>query len=123
MRRFSRKSSSLDLPGVGVVGDPAARVAEEFIAKEADAVVIVMRNSGLTEQVADLLEKTGIISRLLWSAESQRQSVSVIVAVTHLDDVAKDTWRRRALEARRMGKPPPIVARSSESWRNRWWPT
>lgn len=102
-----KKIELLDLPGVGVVGDPAARVAEEFIAKEADAVVIVMRNSGLTEQVADLLEKTGIISRLLWSAESQRQSVSVIVAVTHLDDVAKDTWRRRALEARRMGKLPP----------------
>lgn len=97
----------LDLPGVGVVGDPAARIAERFVAEQADAVVVVMRNNGLTEQVAELLEDIGIVSRLLWTAESPHRSVNVIVAVTHLDDVARDTWRQRTLEAREMGEPPP----------------
>lgn len=97
----------VDLPGIGVIGDPAGRIAEEFVAKDADALVIVMRNNGLTEHVAELLERTGVISRLLWNAEAQDPKVHVAVAVTRLDDVAKDTWRQRALEARELGTPLP----------------
>ena len=102
-----RNVELLDLPGVGVVGDPAGRIAERFVANEADAVVVVMRNNGLTEQVADLLESIGVVSRLLWTAESSQRSVNVLVAVTHLDDVARDTLRQRAIEASELGERPP----------------
>ena len=95
----------VDLPGVGVVGDPAGRVAEEFVRKEADALVIVMRNNGVTEQVAGLLERTGVISRLLWSNQSAAPPIHVAIAVTRLDDVAKDEWRQRAVSARENGSP------------------
>lgn len=97
----------VDLPGVGVIGDPAGKVAEEFVRHHADALVIVMRNNGLTEQVADLLERTGVISRLLWSAQDENPAVHVAIAVTRLDDVAKDTCRQRVLEAREQGTPLP----------------
>lgn len=97
----------VDLPGIGVIGDPAGRVAEQFVREEADALVIVMRNNGLTEQVAELLEDTGVITRLLWSAESDDPKVHVAIAVTRLDDVAKDIWRQRVLEAREQGMPLP----------------
>ncbi len=97
----------IDLPGVGVVGDPAGRVAEEFVRKEADALVIVMRNNGVTEQVAGLLERTGVISRLLWSNQSAAPPIHVAIAVTRLDDVAKDEWRKRVVEARENGASTP----------------
>lgn len=97
----------VDLPGVGVVGDPAGRVAERFVREEADALVIVMRNNGLTEQVAELLEETGVISRLLWAAQTDDPKLHVAIAVTRLDDVAKDIYRQRVLDAREQGLPPP----------------
>lgn len=97
----------VDLPGVGVVGDPAGRVAERFVREEADALVIVMRNNGLTEQVAELLEETGVVSRLLWSAQSDDPKVHVAILVTRLDDVAKDIYRQRVIEAREQGLPLP----------------
>lgn len=97
----------VDLPGVGVIGDPAGRLAEEFIRESADALVIVMRNNGLTEAIADLLERTGVISRLLWNAEADEPNLHIAIAVTRLDDVAKDRWRQLAMEAREEGLPLP----------------
>ncbi|MFI5298709.1 MAG: dynamin family protein [Polyangiales bacterium] len=102
-----REAEIVDLPGVGVVADPAGRVAEEFVRKEADALVIVMRNNGLTEQVAGLLERTGVVSRLLWGARDAEASIHVAIVVTRLDDVAKERWRQRVLEARESGESPP----------------
>ena len=102
-----RDAEMVDLPGVGVVADPAGKVAEEFVRKQADALVIVMRNNGLTEQIAGLLERTGVISRLLWSGKNSQAPIHVAVVVTRLDDVAKEQWRQRTLEARESGEALP----------------
>ncbi len=101
-----RSLSLVDLPGIGVRADPGALVAEDFANLGGDALVVVMRNSGLTESVARLLERTGVINRLLMQAEGP-PSFRVLIVVTHLDDVAKDRWREAASAARARGQRPP----------------
>ena len=94
----------VDLPGVGVVGDPAGSVAEEFVRNDAAALVIVARNNGLTDEVVGLLERTGVITRLLFGGDESRVTpIHVIFAITRLDDVAQDHWRRERAEAKLTG--------------------
>ncbi len=101
------KSLSLvDLPGIGVRADPGALVAEDFVRQGGDALVVVMRNSGLTESVARLLETTGVITRLLMEGEGP-PSIRVVVVVTHLDDVARTRWQEAVRDARARGQRPP----------------
>ena len=101
-----RSLSLVDLPGIGVRADPGALVAEDFVRDGGDALVVVMRNSGLTESVARLLERTGVINRLLMEGEGP-PSIRVVVVVTHLDDVAKSRWREAAGTARARGQRLP----------------
>ena len=102
-----RSVELVDLPGVGVLADPAGRRAEEFVRKSADALIIVMRNNGLTSEVAGLLERTGVITRLLWTGAEDPNPMHVVIAVTHLDSVAKERWQQLALEARDRDETPP----------------
>jgi hypothetical protein len=98
----------VDLPGVGVVGDPAGRVAEAFVRDDATALVIVARNNGLTQEVVSLLERTGVITRLLFGGESSRTNpIHIIFAITRLDDVAQDRWKQERAQAKQHGVPPP----------------
>jgi hypothetical protein len=80
----------IDLPGIGIVADPAGRVAEDFIASKGDALVLVVRNSGLPTTMARVLEDKGVITKLLFGGEGDVPPVHVLVAVTHLDDVARE---------------------------------
>jgi hypothetical protein len=98
----------VDLPGVGVVGDPAGKVAEEFVQDDAAALVIVARNNGLTEEVVGLLERTGVITRLLFGGDESRITpIHIIFAITRLDDVAQDHWKRERTIAKNKNEPPP----------------
>jgi hypothetical protein len=101
-----RSLSLVDLPGIGVRADPGAFVAEDFVREGGDALVVVMRNSGLTESIARLLERTGVVTRLLMEGEGP-PSIRVMVVVTHLDDVAKTRWREASTSARARGQRPP----------------
>lgn len=101
-----RSLSLVDLPGIGVRADPGALVAEDFVGKGGDALVVVMQNKGLTDAVARLLEKTGVITRLLMEGEGP-PSIRVLVAVTYLDNVAKERWKEAATIARARGQRPP----------------
>jgi GTP-binding protein EngB required for normal cell division len=96
----------VDLPGVGVLGDPAAKVAEEFVKNEADAIVIVMPNNGLTETVTNVLERTNVITRLLFGAPGGVPPIHVSVVVTQLDKVARTHFEEQQ-EARDEDHPPP----------------
>jgi hypothetical protein len=82
----------IDLPGIGIVADPAGRIAEDFVASKGDALVLVIRNSGLPTTLARVLEDKGVITKLLFGGESEVPAVHVLVAVTHLDDVAKERY-------------------------------
>jgi len=101
-----RSLSLVDLPGIGVRADPGALVAEDFVNGGGDVLVVVMRNSGLTDSVARLLEQTGVINRLLMEGGSPL-SIRVLVVVTHLDDVAKNRWQDQARAARATGQRAP----------------
>jgi len=101
-----RSLSLVDLPGIGVRADPGALVAEDFVREGGDALVVVMRNSGLTDSVARLLERTGVVTRLLMEGEGPL-SIRVMVVVTHLDDVAKTRWKEASGFARARGQRPP----------------
>ncbi|MDF1662767.1 MAG: dynamin family protein, partial [Planctomycetota bacterium] len=68
----------VDLPGIGVVGDPAGKVAEEFVRKGGDLLVVVMRNNGLAESVAGLLERTGVITKLLFAGKKKAASIRIL---------------------------------------------
>lgn len=103
---FARTFTLVDLPGIGVQGDPGALVAEQFVSDGGDALVVVMRNSGLTDSVARLLERTQVITRLLMEGDTPTP-VHVMIAVTHLDDVAKTRYQEAAKAARSSGERPP----------------
>jgi hypothetical protein len=85
-----------DLPGIGVSGDAGANEAQRFVETQGDALVMVLRNSGLTESVASLLEDTGVITKLLFAGRDGSASIQVILVITHLDSVAKTHFGVRA---------------------------
>ncbi|MEO5725458.1 MAG: hypothetical protein ABI134_07970, partial [Byssovorax sp.] len=97
----------VDLPGIGIVGDPAGKVAEEFVLTEADALVVVATNSGLSEAIAQLLEKTNVITKLLFGGKDGLAPIHVIVAITHLDDVAKERYEQALKNDEDGDEPPP----------------
>jgi hypothetical protein len=97
----------VDLPGIGIVGDPAGKVAEEFVLSEADALVVVATNSGLSEAIAQLLEKTNVITKLLFGGKDGVAPIHVIVAITHLDDVAKERYEQALKNAQECEEPLP----------------
>jgi hypothetical protein len=102
-----RGLSLVDLPGIGVLNDPAGKEAESFVRLEGDALVVVFRNSGVTQGIADLLERTGVITKLLFGGSADVAPIQVVLAVTHLDDVARGQYAELAREARDNGDPLP----------------
>lgn len=99
--------SLVDLPGVGVLNDPAGQEAERFVRTEGDALVVVLRPAGITVSIADLLERTSVITKLLFGGSDDVPPIQVVFVVTHLDDTAKDRYSQLAREARDNGDPPP----------------
>ena len=104
---FLMYATLVDLPGIGIVGDPAARVAEEFVRTRGDALIIVTRNSGLSTTISDLLERTGVITKLLFGAGDGEAPIQVAVAVTHVDSVARERYSEGCRLARETGDAPP----------------
>jgi hypothetical protein len=97
----------VDLPGIGTLSDPAAKEAERFVTAEGDALVIVFRNSGVTDTVAELLERTGVITKLLFAGDREVPPIQLVLAVTHLDSVAKERYRAKKQISRNTGEPLP----------------
>lgn len=97
----------VDLPGIGVVGDAAAHEAQKFVESEGNALVVVSRNNGLTESIAGLLERTGVITKLLFGGRDGIAPIQIILVATHLDDVAKTQYSERLRESRNTGAPRP----------------
>jgi hypothetical protein len=102
-----RGLSLVDLPGIGVLNDPAGQEAEHFVRTEGDALVVVFRNNGMTESIAELLERTGVITKLLFGGRDGVPPIHLTIVVTHLDDVARDRYRSALQEARDSGEPAP----------------
>ncbi|BDG02817.1 dynamin family protein [Anaeromyxobacter oryzae] len=102
-----RELDLVDLPGIGVVGDPAALEAQRFVTQDGGSLVLVMRNAGMTEELARLLERTGAIRRYLFGGRDGRAPIYVLIAVTHLDDVAREQYSAAVEEAGDDEPPSP----------------
>lgn len=114
---FLQGITLVDLPGVGVFADPSGRVAEEFI-PDADGLVLVMRHDGLTDSVNSVLERTGVITKRLFHGVSDPSPIHVAIAITCLDNVAREQYMKDREQAEEDDLPPPqpdkIFARLSE---------
>jgi hypothetical protein len=95
-----------DLPGIGVVCDAGMNEAERYIAKDADGVVVVVRNNGATESLLSLFERSGIIERFLWQENSRAKPLQLSLVVTYADVVART---RRAELVQRLGPGHPDI--------------
>jgi hypothetical protein len=102
-----REIDLVDLPGIGVVGDPAALEAQNFVTQEGGSLVLVMRNAGMPEELARLLERTGVIRRYLFGGRDGRAPIHVLIAVTHLDDVVREQYSAAVEDAADDEVPSP----------------
>ena len=115
---FLKDMDLTDLPGVGVVGDPAAETAQQFVSRENATLVLVMRNNGVTAELARLLEKTGVVRRLLFGGRDGRTPIHVIIAITHLDDVVRERVGRLSEQDDEEVDPDQIFRELSADMRN-----
>lgn len=95
----------VDLPGVGVAGDLYKLETQKYIRERARAVLLVVNRAGLTDSVMDLLRSTGYWDRLLVSSdEPDADPCSLLLTVTHVDDIAEEEWRNQEVDAE--DRPP-----------------
>lgn len=84
----------VDLPGVGIAGDPHREVTRKYVREEAQALVLVV-DRGVTDAAADLLRSTEFLNRLLYSvSDPTARTATVLVAVTRIDDLASERYAR-----------------------------
>ncbi len=95
----------VDLPGIGVVGDDAAQVAGDYVRRQADALVIVVRNNGISELLVSALESADVLTRRNFDVDG----LPLVLAVTHLDSVAQSRYDEYAAECEEAGEAPPSL--------------
>jgi GTP-binding protein EngB required for normal cell division/uncharacterized protein (DUF4415 family) len=84
----------VDLPGVGVAGDIHKEVTSRYLRERARSVVLVVDSRGIRDADAQILQESGFLNRLIYSADSPSEDpVSLKVAVVKVDDVASSRWR------------------------------
>jgi GTP-binding protein EngB required for normal cell division len=89
---LSQGVTLIDLPGLGVIGDPRPEVTRTFIREKARAVVLVVDNRGITEPVARLLRDSEFLAKLLHTTDDPAGNPVLVVAVTKVDDVADSEY-------------------------------
>jgi hypothetical protein len=79
----------VDLPGLGVIGDPRPEITRKFIRESARALVLVVDHRGVTEPVARLLRESEFLTRLLHTSDEPEGHPVLLIAVTKVDDIAR----------------------------------
>jgi DNA polymerase IIIc chi subunit len=79
----------VDLPGLGVIGDPRPEITRKFIRESARALVLVVDHRGVTEPVARLLRDSEFLTRLLHTSDEPEGNPVLLIAVTKVDDIAR----------------------------------
>jgi len=79
----------VDLPGLGVIGDPRPEITRKFIRENAKALVLVVDHRGVTEPVAQLLRQSEFLNRLLHTSDEPDGNPILLIAVTKVDDIAR----------------------------------
>jgi Dynamin family len=86
----------IDLPGLGVANDALDRQTRRWL-EVARSVLLVVERSGITEGTADALRP--VLSR--WVEDADADWSRLLVAITHLDQIACDRRAREPTEVRR----------------------
>ena len=109
----------VDLPGVGIAGDPYKEKTAEFLREKAKAVILVVPKSGETEADAAALRDSGFLNRLLYSADNPSEDpVKLIVVVTRVDDVAEQRYRDDANKSKKKWEHlKDVIAETAENVR------
>lgn len=92
----------VDLPGLGVAGDIHKEVTSRWLRENARSVILVVNHRGIQDADAQLLQESGFLNRLIYSADNPAEDpVSLAVAVVRVDEIALTRWRdaRIALHA------------------------
>jgi energy-coupling factor transporter ATP-binding protein EcfA2 len=79
----------VDLPGLGVIGDPRPEITRKFIRESARALVLVVDHRGVTEPVARLLRESDFLTRLLHTSDEPEGNPVLLIAITKVDDIAR----------------------------------
>ena len=79
----------VDLPGLGVIGDPRPEITRKFIRESAKALVLVVDHRGVTEPVAQLLRQSEFLNRLLHTSDEPEGNPVLLIAITKVDDIAR----------------------------------
>lgn len=79
----------VDLPGLGVIGDPRPEITRKFIRESAKALVLVVDHRGVTEPVAQLLRQSEFLNRLLHTSDEPEGNPVLLIAITKIDDIAR----------------------------------
>ena len=79
----------VDLPGLGVIGDPRPEITRKFIRESAKALVLVVDHRGVTEPVARLLRESEFLTRLLHTSDEPEGNPVLLIAITKVDDIAR----------------------------------
>jgi GTP-binding protein EngB required for normal cell division len=82
----------VDLPGLGVIGDPRPEVTRAYIREKAKVVVLVVDHRGITEPVARLLRDSEFLAKLMHTTDDPSGNPVLVVAVTKVDDVADSEY-------------------------------
>jgi hypothetical protein len=81
----------VDLPGIGIANDRYTNITAEFIRQKARAVILVVDRAGPTDASVDLIRDSGYWDRLLLSSDDPSSDpCTLIVAVSKIDDVARE---------------------------------
>lgn len=85
----------VDLPGVGIADDRYRTETAHYIRQRARAVILVVDRAGPTDASVDLIRDTGYWDRLLLSSsDPDSDACALLLAVSKLDDVAREEYRQ-----------------------------
>ena len=85
----------VDLPGVGIADDSYRTETTRYIRQRARAVILVVDRAGPTDASVELIRDTGYWDRLLLSSsDPESDACALLLAVSKLDDVAREEYRQ-----------------------------
>jgi hypothetical protein len=83
----------IDLPGVGIHNDLYKNTTSDFLRLKAKAVMLVVRDRGLTDESVLVLKESGFLNRFLHSLhDPSSDPIRILAAVVHIDDIARSSW-------------------------------
>lgn len=99
----------VDLPGLGVAGDIHKEITSRWVREQARSIILVVGHRGIQEAEAQLLQESGFLNRLIYSADNPADDpVSLMVVVVRVDEIAGAEYR--------VGKEAGIIQKKKQEY-------